>query len=146
MVGQGEVLGVGPVVGDVSLVILRVGHVLALLDRVRNQIELVHPAAVDGHAGGRDTVTDIDRESIWCFRQLDPAASGQGGSCSIGSGESPEEVVKGVILADDDDDVLDDAASGRAAGIAPTGGIGATATGERNAAPKTEKNGRGAQP
>src|SRR5262249_41483555 len=103
-----EVPGVSKIVWDVGFPILRIGEIVTVLVSSRNQIELVHGAAINREHRALKGMTDVAREHVRCVAQLDNLAgryrSGRGPICPR---ECPEVVVERAILFDKKNDMLD---------------------------------------
>src|SRR5579884_1591231 len=137
---QDELLGVGPVVGDLPRVVVA-HHVRAAAGRAGRQVgvdaapdaalrlgnEAVHLAAVDvgDGVGGRvrpavvevgGVVVGVDAGVVLGVGDADGELAVLGGE-AVGAGEGAEVGVEGAVLLHDDDDVLDlvDALGGRRA-------------------------------
>src|ERR1035437_4855760 len=107
VVVQGEVTGVGPVIGDIALVHLGVGMFYAERERPGKPIKGVHAAVIGGLGGGGGTVSDVRIHLIRRLHQPYGAARGRAaGGGSVGSGEAAEIIIEGVIFLNDEDDVV----------------------------------------
>src|SRR5579872_1038346 len=106
-VGDGERQCIAPVVRDLMLAVLRVGNVSALLDRAWLGVKRIHLAAGYCLLRGEDIVNDVVLELIRCRRERNALASQHAGESSVDAGHCSVEVVEGVILLNDDHNVLD---------------------------------------
>src|SRR5262249_18748068 len=107
VVGQREVLRVAPIVRNVGVDELRHAEEVVVDIVILDEIELVHPAAVDGRVSIVPSVTWVARRAIRALPQRyaltcrNHTARGP-----VRSRERPEVIVERPILLDDVDDVL----------------------------------------